>query len=88
MARINITLDTRRARKDQTYPVILRVTQNGKSTYVSLGIHVNELYWDALKRQIRKSHPNAQLLNHKILEVRSRLEATLLQSDKQDTSPS
>jgi hypothetical protein len=34
MASINIILDTRRARKDQTDPVILRVTQNGKSIYL------------------------------------------------------
>lgn len=84
MASIKIILDTRRPRKDQTYPVILRVSKNRQNTSVSLGIHVSERDWDDRKRQVRKSHPNAQLLNHKILVEFTRLGATLLQADEQD----
>jgi integrase len=85
MASVKITLDTRRSRKDQTYPVILRVTKNGRTTSVSLGVHVYEHDWDEQKRQVRKSHPNARLLNHRILEVYNQLEAKILQSDGADT---
>jgi len=66
MASIKVLLDTRRAKQDHTYPVILRVINNGKSTSVSVGIYLLEKDWDEDKRQVRKSHPNAQLLNHKI----------------------
>lgn len=34
MASIKVVLDTRRMKQDQTYPVILRVINNGKSTSV------------------------------------------------------
>lgn len=85
MASIKIVLDTRRPRKDHTYPVILRVFKNRKSTSVSLGIHVNERDWDETKQLIRKSHPNAQLLNHKIRSEYSQLEANMLQSSELNT---
>jgi hypothetical protein len=85
MASVRIILDTRRPKKDKTYPVMLRVIKNGKSTSVSLGIHVPERDWDDRKRQVRKSHPNAQLLNQKILEEYTRLGATLLRAEEQDT---
>lgn len=81
MASIKISLDTRRPKKDQTFPVILRVTHNGKSTSVSVGINLHEKDWDDDKRQVRKSHPNAQLLNHKIKEQYHQLEAKVFQSD-------
>ena len=61
---------------------MLRVIKNGKSTSVSLGIHVPEQDWDERKQQIRRSHPNAHLLNQKILEEYTRLGATLLRADE------
>ncbi|MCB0522933.1 MAG: phage integrase SAM-like domain-containing protein [Lewinellaceae bacterium] len=81
MASIKVVLDTRRMKQDRTYPVILRVINNGKSTSVSLGIYLFEKDWDDRKRQVRKSHPNAQLVNHRIIEAYHQLEAKILKAD-------
>lgn len=51
-----LTLDTRRARKDGTYPVILRLSHRGKTIPVSTGISLPEKYWDGKNRRIRQSY--------------------------------
>lgn len=53
---IVVSLDTRRKKKDGTYPVILRLGHNEKTTSIPIGISIEEKDWDEKKRQIKKSY--------------------------------
>lgn len=53
---IVITLDTRRKKKDGTYPVIMRMSHNRKTIPISLGISVAQKDWDAKRRLVKKSY--------------------------------
>lgn len=51
---IVVSLDTRRKKKDGTYPVILRLGHNKQTTSISIGISVDEKDWDEKKSLIKK----------------------------------
>jgi integrase/recombinase XerD len=53
---ITVSLDMRRKRKDGTYPVILRVGHNSRTTAVSLGFGLMEKDWDDKRKAVRKSY--------------------------------
>lgn len=44
-----------RPKKDNTYPLMLRLTKSGKRKYVSLGISVKEKDWDFKKNQPKRN---------------------------------
>lgn len=51
-----ISLDTRRAKNDGTYPIILRLGHNRQTTAIPIGISIPQKDWDEKKRLIRKSY--------------------------------
>lgn len=51
-----LTLDMRRAKKDGSFPVIIRISHYNRSTSYSTGISVLEKDWDFDKKIIRKSY--------------------------------
>ena len=51
-----------RPKKDNTYPIMLRLTKSGKRKYVSLGISVKEKDWDFKKNVPRKSCPDREAI--------------------------
>ena len=51
-----ISLDTRRAKKDGTYPVIMRLGHNAQTTSIPLGISIAETDWDEKKRLVKKTY--------------------------------
>lgn len=53
---IVISLDTRRKRKDGTYPLIMRVGHNERTTSIPIGIHLFEKDWDVKNRVVKKSY--------------------------------
>lgn len=53
---IVISLDTRRKRKDGSYPIILRLSHKRKTNSISLGSAVPLEYWDKKKRLVKKSY--------------------------------
>ena len=84
MATIKVSLDKRRVKDDETYPVILRITQNQKSTSISTGISVKAKDWNEVTREVRKSHPNHTLLNQKIRKQFATMEAKMLNLELTD----
>lgn len=56
---IKVSLDTRRAKADGTYPLILRLTHNRKTTSIKTGIHLKKDDWDDEARAVRKSYKGA-----------------------------
>lgn len=51
-----ISLDKRRAKKDGTYPVIMRLGHNAQTTSIPIGISVSDKDWDEKKRTVKKSY--------------------------------
>ena len=47
-----------RPKKDNTYPIMLRLTKSGKRKYVSLGVSVKEENWDFNKNIPKRNCPN------------------------------
>lgn len=70
-ANLTLTLDTRRRKKDGTYPVIIRLSHKGKTTSISTGYSVPEKSWDSKARKIRGSYAgyaNVGRINHLLLQ--------------------
>ncbi len=85
MATIKIILDARRPKKDGTCPLKLRIFQGDHYRDVSLKLTVKPEEWDDLRREVKRTHPNYKLLNHKILKEYTELEATLLREENTKT---
>ncbi|SHI01803.1 Site-specific recombinase XerD [Chryseolinea serpens] len=72
---IVLSLDTRREKADKTYPIILRLSHNGKTTGISTGYSVPETSWDEESRQIKKSYKgleNVTRINNLLVKERSK----------------
>lgn len=67
---LSLSLDTRRVRKDNSYPIIIRLGHFQKTTSIATGQSVQEIYWDDKKRQVRRSFKgvkSVQFLNNLLL---------------------
>lgn len=53
---ITIALDTRRAKKDGSYPLIMRLGHNERTIPISLGISLFSSDWDDTKKEVKKSY--------------------------------
>ena len=78
----------RKINKDGTYPLAIRISKDGKSSYIYLGqsVHLND--WDDKKQQVKKAHPNSVRLNNLILKRRAEANEKLidLQTSGKDAS--
>tara|TARA_R110002020_G_scaffold185364_1_gene382916 strand:+ start:368 stop:1585 length:1218 start_codon:yes stop_codon:yes gene_type:complete len=73
--RFNLILDTRRKRKDNTFPIIFRLIHLGKSTSIATGYAVPERYWDATKQEVKNSYQDTlsvARLNNVLLKEKAR----------------
>ncbi len=66
MATLKLSLDKRRQKKDLTYPLVFRVTIQGKSTDFPVGYSILEEYWNSSTCRIKKTLPEFKILNKKI----------------------
>ena len=66
MAKVKIVLWKYQQNKDGSYPLRLRIYKNGKIHYRSLGYSLKVEDWNDRNCEVRKSHPNAKRLNHKL----------------------
>ncbi len=51
-----------RPKKDNTYPIMLRLTKSGKRKYVSLGVSVKEENWDFNKKFPKRNCPDRDMM--------------------------
>ena len=78
MVNTTILLDTRKIKKDGTYPIIFRVYYQGKTSTRSTKIYVTEKQWDDKKKLIRNAHPQSMALNKRILKDFADLQSELI----------
>ncbi len=60
-----------RPKKDNTYPLMLRLTKSGKRKYVSLGLSVEERFWDFKKNTPKRNCPDRDAILS-VIERRSK----------------
>ncbi len=66
---IKISLDTRRSKADGTFPLILRLTHNRKTTSIKTGFNLKKEDWDDVNNEVKKSYKgvlNVTRLNNEI----------------------
>jgi integrase/recombinase XerD len=83
MVTIKVFLDKRKIKKDNTFPVCLRIYHNGTSTTRSARIDVLESQWDDVKKLVKKNHPTALAYNRLLTKQIADLQSTLLLADDQ-----
>ena len=72
---LKLSLDTRRKKKDNSFPIILRLTHFRKTTSISLGKSVQLEFWDNRNEKIKKSFKETSSvlkLNNQLLKEKSR----------------
>ena len=88
MASIKIILWKHDKKKDNTFPLVIRVTKNRKTRYVFTGEYVLEKDWDEEKRLVKKSHPNAKRMNSFLLKKLSETHDIVLDVKSNDNKQS
>lgn len=66
---IKVSLDMRRSKADGTYPIILRLTHDRKTTSIKTGFHIKAEDWDEGSSTVKKSYKgtiNVTRLNNEI----------------------
>ena len=53
---LNLKLDTRRKKKDNTFPIIIRISHLQRTTSISTGYYVEKEYWNPKKKQVKRSY--------------------------------
>lgn len=81
MVNTAILLDTRKIKKDGTYPIIFRIYYQGKTSTRSTKIYVEEKQWDDKKKLIKNLHPQSDALNKRLLKDFADLQSGLILSD-------
>jgi len=78
MFKSTVVLDSRRIKKDGTYPISIRIYANSRVKYISLKLSVKNSEWDAQKGHIKPSHPSCEQLNHLIAKKHLEIKTSLL----------
>lgn len=75
-------------KKDGTFPLVIRITKNGKSTYVYTEYSLLPDQWDTKHQKVKKSHPNSVRLNNYLAKLVAEAgdKAIELESNKQNVS--
>lgn len=70
------------------FPVAIRITKDRRSSYLGTGQYVAEKYWDPKNRLVRRSHPNAAVLNNYILTKVAEANQIVLDAELREDSQS
>ena len=66
------------------HPLMLRISQSGKSTYKSLGLSVQEKDWDFKKNTPKLRCPNKDIINKIVLKIKLKFENRILNKQAMD----
>jgi len=85
---IKLSLDRRRPKADGSFPIILRLTHNGKSTSIKTGVSVPGIFWDEEASQVKSSYKcimNVKRLNNELQKKKAEaLDKVLKLDENQD----
>ena len=80
MATVKILLWKHYNKKDEKYPIALRITKDRKPRYIFTGKYILEKDWDPILCKVKKSHPNSARLNNYLLKKLAEADDTLLEA--------
>ncbi len=77
-------------KQDGTYPLVIRITKDRKSTFIYLEHSIKETDWDKAAQRVKKSHPNSTRLNNYLLKklAEANDHSLELETDKRHVSAS
>lgn len=84
MATTKVLLDKRRARKNGTYPLVVRVFTGKKFKDINLKTPLLESYFDSKAQKVTNKHPNQKVINQKIRKTVLQVEETTLNLEMKD----
>ncbi len=70
---IIVSIDTRRSKKDGTFPIILRLTHNRKTTAIGLGLYISLSDWDEDNKKIKGTYKGVDSVNRLNNLIRKKL---------------
>ena len=83
MATVKIVL-RKKKNKDESYPLVLRITKNRKSLYLFFNKKIHEKDWDVIQQKAKRSYPNHISLNNYLFKLRTETESMLLEYELQE----
>ncbi len=57
----------KKKKKNETYPLAIRITKDRKTSFIYTGQYIHEKDWDAANERVKKTHPNSTRLNNYLL---------------------
>ena len=81
MASIKIVLWKHDKKKDGTFPLAIRITQNRKTRYIFTGKYILEKDWDKDLSKVKKSHTNSARLNNYLLKKLTEVDSIALEAE-------
>lgn len=83
MATIKVVL-RKKANKDGSYPLALRITKDRKTSFIHLGHNLKESEWNASEQRVKSSHPNFKRLNNFILKKKAEASDKSIEAETQN----
>jgi len=81
MASIKILLWEHDQKKNGTFPIAIRITQNRKTRYVFTGKYIQKKDWNKDLGKVKKSHPNSARLNNYLLKKLTEADSIALEAE-------
>lgn len=83
MATIKVVL-RKKANKDGSFPLALRITKDRKTSFIHLGYNLKENEWNEAEQRVKSSHPNSKRLNNLILKRKSEASDKTIEAETQN----
>ncbi|MCW3083671.1 MAG: hypothetical protein JWP12_1037 [Bacteroidetes bacterium] len=82
MSTLKLSLDTRRSKKNKTYPLVFRISVNGQSRDIPLGHSILEDEWNSRTETLKKSAPTYEVLSAKIQDLQIKYLSKIIEYEK------
>ena len=78
-ATIEIVCYKSKTLKDGTHPLMLRISKDSMKKYVSLGVSLNQKYWDFKKNHPKPNCPNKEYIDRLILAKKGQYQDKIIE---------
>ena len=82
MSNLKLSLDTRRQKQNNTYPLVFRISVNGQNRDIPLGYSILEVNWNSKTESLRKSEPTYDVLSSRIQELKAKYLSKIFEFEK------
>lgn len=74
----------KKANSSGKFPLMIRITKDRKTSYMSSGYYIDLKDWDAKKRKVKKSYPNSTRLNNFLIQKLSEVTNKVLELESNE----